>query len=200
MLLERLRLWAGIQGNDLNWFALHFRQRTLSEFGKFSSSSAPIKAGVLQRSKLGPVLFSIYMLPLANICQKRNISYHFYADGTQLYLPIKYNLASCPLFGCFNGIKKWMAASFLHLTESKTEAKLFGPLSSTKHTVNQLGLFKSEVHNETRNRGVAFDAQFKSDKHLKIWKLLCMLLLHLNWFTVSHCIMVFLMPHYQVSL
>ncbi|KAI2667194.1 putative RNA-directed DNA polymerase from transposon BS [Labeo rohita] len=40
---------------------------------------------------------------------------------------------------------------FLHLNELKTEATVFDPSSLYKHITNQLGLFKSEVHNQAKS-------------------------------------------------
>ncbi len=68
ILLHRLEKLVGIQGVALQWLASYLKDRTFSvSIGKFSSSSAPLSCGVPQGSILGPLPFSLYMLPLGAI-------------------------------------------------------------------------------------------------------------------------------------
>ena len=65
ILLKRLQQWVGITGSVLDWFTSYLSERSFSVvIDNFVASPAPLTCGVPQGSVLGPILFSLYMLPL----------------------------------------------------------------------------------------------------------------------------------------
>lgn len=127
VLLSRLEMCVGIKGTVLNWFRSYLSGRTFTvHLGPYCSKRAPLSCGVPQGSILGPVLFSIYLLPLGSIFKRYSISFHCFADDLQIYVPLKQNNCSLhALLSCLKDIKDWLALNFLHLNNEKTEILLF---------------------------------------------------------------------------
>jgi hypothetical protein len=67
---------------------LSHRTQAININGIFSSSK-PITCGVPQGSVLGPLLFSIYLIGLAELIDSFDINYKPYADDLQLYVACK---------------------------------------------------------------------------------------------------------------
>lgn len=171
ILLEHLESWAGLSGTALDWFKSYLKNRNFYvSISQFSSQDIEITCGVPQGSILGPLLFSIYILPLSQIITTNNINYHNYADDTQLYIsmspgdvePIQ------TLNKCIEQINNWMSHNFLQLNNNKTEVLIFGPKKDQLNISNQLKLVQLETTDQARNFGVIMDSDLNLQGHIKV--------------------------------
>ncbi len=169
ILISHLENLLGFQGTVLNWFQSFLTNRMFSVcIGKYTSSTAHLSCGVPQGSILAPTLFSLYLLPLGSIFSKYGVSFHLYADDTQLYIPFKHNDSRSieVLLACFHEVKIWLSHNFLALNENKTEVILFGPSDSYDFGDLDLGDLSSHVTPCAKNLGVLFDSGLKFDKQI----------------------------------
>ena len=82
-------MYIGFDGNALKLIMSYFSDRTQRlQIDGILSEFASIVCGIPQGSVLGPLRFCLYMFP---ICYLRfyKISYHVYADDTQIYVSFK---------------------------------------------------------------------------------------------------------------
>ena len=80
------------------------------------------------------------MLPLGDVYSRHGISFHCYADDTQLYIAVSPDDTGPidVLFNCILDIKTWMAANFLQLNQDKTEVLVIGPEGQKEQTFNKI--------------------------------------------------------------
>ena len=159
-LLHRLQHTFGLSGYVISWIRSYLTNRT--SFVKIDSSSSPnttICTGVPQGSVLGPLLFVLFISPVASVINpdlsdtSNIVSFHQYADDTQLYIgtnmsTLAHQVAS--IESCTQRVHSWLLNNGLHLNSSKYEAIAFFnprsmPLESLAESITFISVAGSPI-------------------------------------------------------
>ena len=99
-----------------------------------ASSEGDITCCLPQGSIPGPILYSLYTVPLSALIDSHHLSFHLYADDTMIFTtsnPDKdsFAAAKASMERCCADVKNWMAKSRLRLNADKTEFIIIGSKS-----------------------------------------------------------------------
>ena len=113
----------GVEGTALSLLESYLENHEQCvAIGESRSEPTTLQYGVLQCSVLGPVLFTVYTGTLAFLLEAHGVSYHFFADDTQLYIRVEdTDEAKHRLSSLLSDLKIWMARRMLKLNDGKTE-------------------------------------------------------------------------------
>ena len=181
-LLHRLKHTFGLSGFVISWIQSYLF--SCSSFVKIYSTSSPtatILTGVPQGSVLGPLLFVLFISPIANVINPGQtcnnlVSFHQFADDTQLYIganssSLLSQIASIESYTL--RVHDWLLNSGLHLNPSKSEAIAFfnprsKPLQTLAESVESISVASSPIKLQIsiKNLGVYLDSRLSFDKQV----------------------------------
>ena len=143
--------------------------------GGAESEKAQLAQGVLQGSVLVPILITLYVSPLGNICRNHGIDLYSYANDKQNFhtfspkVSVTKDLCVGQLESCLSDVRMWMQTNLLKLHENKTEFLLLG----TKHQLlseetHEIKIDKDCVKSVICARNLSFwmDSDLKNKTHI----------------------------------
>jgi len=141
-LIERLQSEFGVVDTALHCLRFYLGDRTqYMNMTPHRSDSVRLDVGVPQGSVLGPVLFAVYVSPVADAVSQHLVKYHQYADDTQLRLSMRADNTAAGLAvlaACTADVRQWYMQNGLQQNPNKSEALVIG-------TPNQLHATTSPV-------------------------------------------------------
>ena len=135
ILIERARNLFGLSGVALVWLTSYLQYRTaITCTNGVLSSPLPLSTGVPQGSTLGPLLFALYVAPLSSLVEDLGVTFHQYADDTQLYIALSPGADSLAILTkCADTVNAWFLTNYLMLNTKKLRRSCSEPVRSFKH-------------------------------------------------------------------
>ena len=158
----------GITGKLLTWLQSYLHGRSIKVvLSGQSSNSSSINASVPQGSILGPLLFSIFIDDLVDVCKNEM---YLYADDCTLFAPIRSpsesNLVAASLNRDLERIKAWAADWMVTFEPTKCKAMMISRKRSPSTYDLYFGNSKLAVKKEIEILGVTIDSKLAWAKNI----------------------------------
>ena len=170
-LIRRLEHTFGIVGPALSWIKSYLTNRSqFVRVGGNRSAEVLCEYGVLQGSVLGPLLFTLYIAPVANVITSHGVSHLQYADDTQLYIALDKDESIGILQNCADAVYSWFAQNGLSLNPEKSEAILLGTGARLRREdqIPSVSFAETTVGTRTsvKSLGVTIDSGLTFNEHV----------------------------------
>ena len=166
ILFETLKTKFKVTDFALEWIKSYLTNRKQKvQIDSSYSQNKPLHHGIPQGTLLGPLIFSLYLLPLYDIFKSQNIHFHGYADDTQFYLSTSIDnlhTSDTLIAQIVLQIENWLSAHMLKMNPSKTELIVFG---CNEHLTVKLTDEEIVSRDVVRNLGIYLDKNLTFEKH-----------------------------------
>ena len=130
---------------------------------------------MLQGSVLGSLLYALYTHTLSTVVCQSVLSYHFFADDSQLHkssVPFDSPVLACCLKDCIEDVAEWMGDRKLKMNDDKTVLMAIGTRSKLSQVIPNLAPTSISgcdipFSQSVRNLGFYFDETLSMDAYIK---------------------------------
>ena len=163
-LLKKLENY-GISGTVLNFFKNYLSKRAQrTKILNIISSKKANDIGVPQGSKLGPLLFILYINDLPEILKKCKIQ--MFADDTLIYITNKSIFDAINIINSeLKTVVKWLNTNLLKLNVDKTKCMLINSNSLAQNPRVKINNVDLQLVNSFKYLGVFIDAKLKFEEY-----------------------------------